>query len=215
MSPAQLAQIFPDLTTNDAINLLAHARFRRVNQNTLVDQLHCVRSDMIMEPGADFITLARRAIEDAATSTLRTFRKAANFHRLPADDFKAVLAAARVECDLDPTLDYERQALRLIHASSERNDVRSLSLDIGDGEDDGHACDKIWYESWQQTQSSDDEPTLDDLFERARIASLDARIPARTRNLFARLADGKVNDHDTGRWMPRADELRAMVGVLS
>lgn len=151
---------------------------------------------------------------NAATKT--TLRAAAHFHRIHTDDFKAVLAAARVECDLDPTLDYDRQALRLIHAASERNDIRTICLDIGDGDgedDDGHAGDKIWYESWQQAQSSDDdEPTLDDLFERARIASLDARIPARTRNLFARLAAGQINDHDTGRWMPRGDELRAMIG---
>lgn len=66
MNAAGLVRIFPDLSTNDAINLLTFARFHRVNRKTLVDQLHCVRSDMIM-PGADFITSARRAIEDAAT----------------------------------------------------------------------------------------------------------------------------------------------------
>lgn len=73
MNAASLVRIFPDLTTDAAINLLTFARFHRVNRKTLVDQLHCVRSDMIMEPGADFITSARRAIEDAATPRDRQY----------------------------------------------------------------------------------------------------------------------------------------------
>jgi hypothetical protein len=73
MNAAGLVRLFPDLSTNDAIKLLAHARFHRVNRKTLVDQLHCVRSDMVLSPGANFLELARRAIEGESVGRDRQY----------------------------------------------------------------------------------------------------------------------------------------------